>query len=64
MHASHSWSVCSHPIVQDKGTPLLYAAVSKSAQSPALVELLLKAEADVNAADDVSAWEGGWFGVP
>ena len=59
MHASHSWSVCSHSIVQGTPTPLMYAAgYNESAQSPALVELLLKAGADVNAANKVSAWEG------
>ncbi len=38
------------------------AALSESAQSPAVVELLLKAEADVNATDYVSAWEGDGVG--
>ena len=40
----------------------MYAARNKSAQAPALVELLLEAEADVNAADKVSAWEGDGVG--
>ena len=47
-------------------TPLHYAAQSKSAQAPALVEGLLDAEAEVNAATDmVSAWDGGvvWDGM-
>ena len=64
MHASHSWCVCPHSIAQARVTPLMFAAWNKSAQAPALVELLLKAEADVNAADKVSAWEGAWSGVP
>ena len=60
-------------IMQSKWTPLIYAAEKskwtphcnyKSAQSPAVAELLLKAKADVNAADNVSALEGGWCGVP
>ena len=49
--------------MQINKTPLMYAAENESAHSPALVELLLEAEADVNAADKVSAWEGdgvGW----
>ena len=46
-------------IVQDKKTPLMYAALNKSAQALAVVEVLLKAGAEVNARDKVSAWEGG-----
>ena len=38
-------------------TPLMCAAENKSAQAPAIVQLLLKAEADVNATDKVDAWE-------
>ena len=37
-------------------TPLMFEALNKSAQAPALVELLLKGKADVNATNDVSAW--------
>ena len=62
MHASHSWSVCSHSIVQDKRTPLMHAAENESAQSPALVELLLEGKTDVNAAGRVNAWEGDGVG--
>ena len=58
MHASHSWSVCSHSIVQTKKTPLMYAARNESAQAPAVVKLLLQGKADVDAADSVSACEG------
>ena len=64
MYASHSWSVCSHSIVQDTRTPLHYAAqYNKSAQVLEVVERLLERNADVNAVDDVSAWDGdgvGW----
>ena len=38
----------------------MYAA--RNAQSPALVELMLRNKADVNATDYVSAWEGGGLG--
>ena len=38
----------------------MLSAQNKSAQAPAVVERLLKAEAEVNAVDLVSAWEGGW----
>ena len=62
MYASHSLSVCSHSIWQNKQTPLMFAARNKSAQAPAVVERLLKAGADVNAVDYVSAWEGGGVG--
>ena len=63
MYASHSWSVCSHSIVQfDKKTPLFYAAQNESALAPAVVARLLKAGADVNATNDVSAWEGDGVG--
>ena len=56
-HVCLSLMVCvpSHSIVQEKRTPLMYAALSKSAQALALVALLLKADADVNARDRVSA---------
>ena len=47
-------------ILKGNKTPLMYAA--RNAESPAVVELLLKAAADVNAMDDVSAWEGGGLG--
>ena len=65
-HACLSLMVCvpSHSVVQLKQTPLMYAVRNESAQSPAVVELLLKAEADVNAANDVSAWEGDGVFVP
>ena len=46
-----------HSIVQWKKTPLLYAARNESAQARAVVELLLKAGADVNATDYVSGWD-------
>ena len=36
----------------------MFAAHNKSAQALALVALLLEGKADVNAVDDVSAWEG------
>ena len=39
-----------------KKTPLMYAA--QYAKSLAVVDVLLKAGADANARDDVSAWEG------
>ena len=45
-------------IVQDKRTPLMYAARNKSEHSAALVKVLLGAEAEVNAADKVSAIGG------
>ena len=48
--------------MQGKKTPLIFTAENESAQSPAIVERLLKAGADVNAWDDVSAWEGGGMG--
>ena len=63
MYASHSWSVCSHSIVQFKTTPLFYAAENKSAQALAVLERLLKAGAEVNATNMVSAWDAdgvGW----
>ena len=42
----------------------MYAAKNKSAQAPAIVERLLKAGAEVNAADDVSSLgEGVVWGV-
>ena len=62
MYASHSWSVCSHPIVQANQTPLMYAAHNKSAQAPAVVARLLQGKANVNAADYVGAWEEGGVG--
>ena len=40
----------------------MYAARNNSAQSPALVWLLLKGKADVNATDKVNACEGGGLG--
>ena len=40
----------------------MFAAENKSAQSPAIVELLLEAGADVNARTRVSAWEEGGVG--
>ena len=40
----------------------MFAAKNESAQALAVVERLLKAGADVNAADKVSAWEGGGVG--
>ena len=52
-YASHVWPVWSHWIVQR--TPLMAAA--RFAQAPAVVELLLKAEADPNATDMVSGWD-------
>ena len=59
MYASHSWSVCAHSIVQRKWTSLMLAArYNKSAQALAVAARLLKAGADVNAADRVTAWEG------
>ena len=47
----------SHSIAQNKATPLMFAAKNESAQSPALVELLLKAKAEANARNSVSTWE-------
>ena len=39
----------------------MYAAgYNKSAQVPAVVEVLLEAGAEVDARDKVSAWERGW----
>ena len=69
MHASHSWSVCPHSIVQEERRTVLTWAVmmavkTESSQALAMMELLLKAGADVNAIDCVSAWKGGWCGVP
>ena len=47
-----------HSITQyDKRTPLMYAAENESRQSPAMVVLLLRAGADVNATDRVSGWD-------
>ena len=43
-----------------KKTPLMYAA--QYAKSLALVDVLLKAGANVKARDDVSAWEGDGMG--
>ena len=43
-------------------TPLMFEALNKSAQAPALVELLLKGKADVNAIGHVSAREGNGAG--
>ena len=40
----------------------MFAAKNESAQALAVVERLLKAGADVNAADDVSGWERGSVG--
>ena len=65
MYASHSRSLCSHSIVQYyKWTALhLAARFNKSAQAPAVVEVLLEAGAEVDARDAVNAWEGdgvGW----
>ena len=51
MYASHVWPVWSHWIVQR--TPLMVAAARFA--HPAVVELLLKGKADVNAKDRVSA---------
>ena len=59
MYASHSWSVCSHSIVQFKRSPLHYAAQNDSAQAAAMVARLLQGKADANAVDSVSAWDGG-----
>ena len=59
---SHSWFVCCHPIVQFNKTSLMYAAVSKSEHSPALVEILLNGKAEVNAASMVSVCEGDGAG--
>ena len=58
MYASHSWSACSHSILQLGKTPLHYAARNKSAQAAAVVARLLEAGAEVNASNKVSAWEG------
>ena len=55
IYASHSWSVWSHLILKGNKTPLMYAA--RNAESPAVVELLLKAGADVYAMDKVSGWD-------
>ena len=44
-------------ILKDAKTPLMYAALSWSAQSPVIVELLLKSKADSNATDYVSGWD-------
>ena len=62
MCASHSWSVCCHPIVQHDKTPLMFAAENESEQCTVLVELLLKHKADVNGKGPVSAWEGDGLG--
>ena len=51
-------------ILKNAKTPLMYAALSWSAQSPVIVELLLKSKADSNATDYVSGWDRGWRGVP
>ena len=40
----------------------MFAAKNESAQAPAVVECLLKAGADVNAVDEVSAWKGVVWG--
>ena len=40
----------------------MYAAENESRQSPTMVELLLRAGADVNATDRVSGWETGSVG--
>ena len=53
--ASKPWFVCAHSIVQYQQTPLMYAA--EHTKSLAIVELLLNAEADVNATEKVSARE-------
>ena len=42
-------------IVQNKRTPLMYAAQNKSEHSAALAKVLVGAGAEVNAADRVSA---------
>ena len=55
IHASHSWSVCSHLILKFSKMPLMCAA--KYTKSPAVVELLLEAYADPNATDYVSGWD-------
>ena len=56
-------SVLSVLIVQERKTPLMWAAKNDDAhlpsRKPVIVELLLKAKADVNAADKVSAFEEG-----
>ena len=56
-------SVCLPLIAKTKMTPLIL--VAKYAKSPAIVDLLLEAEADVNAKDKVKGWEGDgvWCGV-
>ena len=60
MYASHSRSMYSDSVVQEKKTPLILAAENnKSAQASAIVERLLKGKADVDARDSVSPWEGG-----
>ena len=45
-------------VVQDKDTPLMYAAQNESKCSLELMEVLLGAGAEVNAASDVSAIGG------
>ena len=56
MCACHSWSVLSPLIVKKKRTPLILAAAVRP-ESPALVDLLLKSKADVNARDSVRVGE-------
>ena len=45
-------------IVQDKETPLFYAAQNKSEHSAALAKVLVGAGAEANAANEVSAIGG------
>ena len=45
-------------MVQENDSPLMY--VAEHAKSLELVDVLLKAKAEVNARNIVSAWEGWW----